>query len=229
MKRIAILQSNYIPWKGYFDLIASVDELIFYDDAQFTKNDWRNRNLIKTPHGPQWLSIPVGIDIHRSIQSVKIADASCGTAHWTRLCFNYRRARCFEEVSKWLQPLYCDAPWTWLSKTNQDLVKSICSALGIKTRFSSSSDYELPVGRTERLVSLCQQSGANVYVSGPGARAYLDVAAFREEDIDVSWFEYTGYPDYPQLWGEFVHEVSIVDLLFNCGSAARSFMKARDR
>jgi hypothetical protein len=225
MKRVAVLQSNYIPWKGYFDLIASVDEFIFYDDVQYTKNDWRNRNLIKTPQGPQWLSIPVGAAIHRSINEVEIHDAQCGSIHWKRLCANYARAACFREMANWLEPIYCDAPWSMLSDVNRRLVTAICGFLAIDTRLSDSADFAATGDRNQRLLSLCEKSGADVYVSGPAARSYLDVSAFERASVEVAWFDYSGYPTYRQLWGDFVHGVSILDLLFNCGADARRFMK----
>ena len=225
MKRVAILQSSYIPWAGYFDLIASVDEFVFYDDVQYTSRDWRNRNRIKTPQGVLWLTIPVGDSIHRRICDVAIRDPGCGNAHWQRLRANYTRARCFDEVAPWLLPLYCEAQWSSLSAVNERLVRSICSQLGVSTRFSRSTDYLLEEGRSERLVSICQQAGASTYVSGPSARAYLDVPAFERANIEVSWFEYPAYPEYPQLWGAFVSQLSILDLLFNCGTQARRYMR----
>ncbi len=224
MKRVAILQSNYIPWKGYFDLIASVDEFVFYDDVQYTKHDWRNRNRIKTPQGPQWLSIPVGAAIHRPIRSVEIPDPACGHRHWQRLLANYARAPYFDAIASWLEPLY-RAPWTHLSVVNQRLITAICRFLGIDTRLTDSAAYRLDGDRNERLVSLCVQTGANRYVSGPAAKGYLDVEAFGRRDIEVAWFDYAGYVPYRQLWGPFLHDVSIVDLLFNCGPDARRFMK----
>lgn len=225
MKRVAILQSNYIPWKGYFDLIAAVDEFIFYDDVQYTKGDWRNRNRIKTPHGPQWLTIPVGDSLARRIRDVAIADPACGRAHWKRLALNYGRAPHFASVARWLEPHYVDAPWTSLSPVNHRLVGAICGALGIATVRSASWDYVLEGDRNARLVSLCTQAEADVYVSGPSARGYLDVEAFDRAGIAVEWFAYDGYPEYPQLWGPFVHDVSIVDLLFQCGEQAPCFMR----
>jgi hypothetical protein len=225
MKRVAILQSNFIPWRGYFDLIAAVDEFIFYDDAQYTKNDWRNRNRIKTPQGAQWLTIPVGDAIHRPIRAVEVVVPDCGAAHWKRLVANYRRARHFDGVAAWLQPLYDGETWSMLSIVNQRLVAAICDALGIRTRLARSSDYVLAGDRNERLVALCVQAGATVYLSGPAARSYLDEAAFASAGIEVRWFDYAGYREYPQLWGSFVPDVSIVDLLFNCGRDARAFMK----
>jgi len=114
MKKVAIVQSNYIPWKGYFDLIASVDEFILYDDVQFTKNDWRNRNRIKTPRGVEWLSIPVGKDINRRIRDVKINDLSWQKKHWMTLSGNYKRSAKFKEVAEFLEPLYLQKKFSYL-------------------------------------------------------------------------------------------------------------------
>lgn len=225
MKKVAILQSNYIPWKGYFDMIAGVDEFILYDDMQFTKNDWRNRNQIKTPNGLLWLTVPVGQDISRRIRDVLIPDNGWQERHWKSLFSNYARARCFDEVAAWLEPLYLGKPFKTLSGLNRTLIEAVCGYLGISTIISNSWDYDLGEGKTERLVRLCQQAGAGVYLSGPAARAYLDERLFNEAGIEVRWFDYSGYPSYPQLWGEFVHGVSIFDLLFNCGKSSPEYMK----
>jgi hypothetical protein len=223
-RRVAILQSNYIPWKGYFDLIASVDEFILYDDVQFTKNDWRNRNVIKTPAGLQWLSIPAGQDISRRIRDVGIADARWRRTHWKTLQANYARAACFAEAAAVLEPLY-DRAETQLSAINRAFLEGICGFLGIGTKIAYSWDYALEGDRNERLVSLCRQTGATTYVSGPAARAYLQPELFARAGVAVEWFDYVGYEPYPQLWGEFAHGVSIVDLLFNCGAQAPRYMK----
>jgi hypothetical protein len=224
-KRIAIVQSNYIPWKGYFDLIAAVDEFILYDDAQFTKNDWRNRNRIKTPAGPAWLSIPVGPAIHRRIRDVAVVGTDWRTRHWKTLQANYGRAPGFSETADWLEPIYLAGGETALSAINRRFIEAICARLDIRTRISWSWDYRLDGDRVERLAGLCEQAGADAYLSGPAARQYLDEEVFRRRGITVGWFDYAGYPTYPQLWGDFCHEVSVLDLLFNCGSQARRYMK----
>ena len=224
-KRIAILQSNYIPWKGYFDLIAAVDEFIFYDDVQFTKNDWRNRNKIKTQNGLAWLSVPVGQNIKRLIKEVRLGDARWQEKHWSTLCHNYKRAACFESIATRLEPLYLNGNYQTLSELNRTLVEFICKELGITTRLSWSWDYKLEGGKSERLVNLCEQTGASEYVSGPSAKNYLDEAAFHERSIAVTYFDYNGYPEYPQLWSGFEHGVSVLDLLFNCGPASPKYLK----
>ena len=224
VKTIAVLQSNYIPWKGYFDIIAAVDEFILYDEMQFTKNDWRNRNMIKTPQGTQWLSIPVGQDIRRRICDVPLPGGNWRKKHWKTLAQNYARAPFFAETAAWLEPLYNERHAT-LSELNRRFIEKICGVLGIASRIGDSAEYTLGTGKTERLVNLCLQAGASEYLSGMAAKQYLDERLFAEQGIAVSWMSYQGYPEYPQLWGAFVHQVSILDLLFNCGKEAPRFMR----
>lgn len=225
MKSIAILQSNYIPWKGYFDLIASVDEFVLYDDMQFTKNDWRNRNKIKTPSGLQWISVPVGKNISRRIRDVAIVDHAWQAMHWKTIVSNYSRARCYDVAAELLERHYLRERHDNLSALNRTMIAAILEFLGISTKLSNSWEYDLVGNRVEKLVNICLQAGATTYVSGPSAREYIDEGLFAKSGIAVKWFDYTGYPDYPQLWGPFVHEVSIVDLLFNCGKDSGRFMK----
>jgi hypothetical protein len=225
MKKIAILQSNYIPWKGYFDMIAAVDEFILYDDVQFTKNDWRNRNRIKTPKGLEWLSIPVGPDIGRRIRDVELPDLRWQEKHWKTLQANYGRARHFAEVAAVFEPLYLQRSHSRLSALNRELIEAVCGYLGISTKISNSWDYDLIEGKTDRLIALAAQARAGEYVSGPSARSYVDEAAFAAHGIKLTWFDYTGYSEYPQLWGAFSHEVTILDLLFNCGRDAARHMR----
>lgn len=225
MKKVAILQSNYIPWKGYFDMIAAVDEFILYDDMQFTKNDWRNRNKIKTPNGVEWLTVPVGQDINRRIRDVVIPDDRWQKKHWRTLEANYRRATHFEEIAAWLAPMYLEETYTHLSALNRAFIVAACNYLGINTKISNSWDYLLIEGKTERLLDLCKQAGGTEYISGPAAKDYIDESLFDELDIKLTWFDYAGYPEYPQLWGEFTHGVTILDLLFSCGKDSPKFMK----
>jgi hypothetical protein len=225
LKKVAILQSSYIPWKGYFDMIAAVDEFIIYDDMQFTKNDWRNRNKIKTPNGVEWLSVPVGQDISRRIRDVVIPDSRWQKKHWRTLEANYRRTPHFEEIAAWLAPLYLDENHINLSKLNRKLIETVCNYLGIKTKISNSWDYQLIEGKTERLLDLCKQADCYEYISGPAAKEYIQEQYFEESGIKLTWFDYAGYSEYPQLWGEFIHGVTILDLLFNCGKEAHKFMR----
>lgn len=227
MKKIAILQSNYIPWKGYFDMIASVDEFILYDDMQYTRRDWRNRNQIKTPNGVQWLTVPVNAKgkYNQKIINTEIMGTDWAAVHWKSLSSNYGRAPYFDEVADWLNPLYLDKTYTHISQLNRQLIESVCSYLGINTTIRSSGDFTLAEGKTERLVDLCKQVDGTEYISGPAAKDYIEEELFCKQDIKLTWFDYSGYHEYPQLWGDFVHGVTILDLLFNCGKDARLYMK----
>lgn len=227
MKRVAILQSNYVPWKGYFDMIAAADEFILYDDMQYTRRDWRNRNQIKTPHGVQWLTVPVKVKGRylQAIRETEIDGHAWTKAHLKSLQQNYRRSKCFDEIVRLLEPLYHQHAITHLSDLNHAFIKAICDYLGIRTRISNSWDYTLAEGKTERLVNLCVQAGGSEYISGPSATNYINEQAFAGSGIKLTWFNYNDYPEYPQLWGQFTHQVSILDLLFNCGKNASQYMK----
>lgn len=227
MKKVAILQSNYIPWKGYFDMIAAVDEFILYDDMQYTKNDWRNRNRIKTPQGPLWLTIPIKTKglFGQTIREAEVQDPSWAADHWKALHTNYRRASCYDEIASWLEPIYINDPPTLLSPLNRRLIEAITSYLGIKTVITNSWDYSLNGDKSERVADICAQAGGSEYISGPAAKGYLNESDFSARGIKVTWFDYTGYPEYPQLWSGFTHEVSVLDLLFNCGKDAGNYMK----
>ena len=228
MKRIAISQSNYIPWKGYFDLIDSVDEFVLYDDMQFTRRDWRNRNQIKTPGGLKWLTIPVEIKgkFHQRINETRVSDLGWPRAHWRALELNYRRSAHFDEFRDRVHELYFGCVSAGLSEINLYFLQVINGWLGIRTPLRRSSDYRLEGERSERLLSICRQAGATVYYSGPAARDYLDTAVFATAGVEVVWMDYSGYPTYRQLHGEFQHGVSILDLLFNEGVNSRKFMKS---
>ena len=227
MKKVAILQSNYIPWKGYFDLIAAVDEFILYDDMQFTRRDWRNRNQIKTPQGLQWLTVPVKVKgkYLQKIRETEIDPTNWATDHWKALTQNYQRAKCFNEIAAWLRPLYLEQSWLNISQLNRQLLEAVCRYLEISTVIRNSWDYTLVDGKSERLADLCQQAGATLYLTGPSAKNYLDEAVFANLGMHVQWFDYAGYTEYPQLWGPFEHGVTMLDLLFNCGADSRQYLK----
>lgn len=207
-------------------MIAAVDEFILYDDMQYTKRDWRNRNQIKTPQGVQWLTVPVRQkgEFYQTIRDTEIDGERWRSLHWKSLNANYRRAKHFAEVAALIEPLYQNSYRT-ISELNRAFIETICAYLGITTKISNSWDYQLIDGKTERLVNLCQQSGATEYISGPAAKDYIEEKYFMDAGIKLSWFNYSGYPEYPQQWGEFVHGVSILDLLFNCGKDSPQFMR----
>ena len=226
-KKVAILQSNYIPWKGNFDLINLVDEFILYDDVQFTNRDWRNRNIIKTRHGLKWLTISVSKKSPPpAIKEMTIADTRWAEKHWNTIVHSYARAPHFHEYKELFQRLYLLCKEQYLSRINFRFLKAICDILGIKTKLSWSMDYHLVDGKTERLVELCRQAGANTYLSGPAAKDYINHQLFQEAGIELRYLDYTGYPDYHQLFPPFEHAVSIIDLIFNEGPNATKYMKS---
>jgi hypothetical protein len=227
-KRVAIVQSCYIPWKGYFDLINSVDEFVLYDDRQFTRRDWRNRNRIKTPQGTQWLTIPVEVKgrYHQRIDQTVISEPDWADRHWKTLEHNYRAAPAFEVYGAEVEALYCGMIDRRLSIVNRTFLEALCGLLGIETRLSWSTDYQADGSKTERLVSLCRAAGGTTYLSGPSAREYMDEAFFDEAGIALEYFEYSGYPEYPQLHPPFDHAVTVLDLLFNTGAEAPQYLKS---
>jgi WbqC-like protein family len=225
-KTVAVVQSNYIPWKGYFDLIRRVDEFILYDDAQFTKRDWRNRNKIKTPAGPLWLSIPVEVKgkYLQAIKDTRVSDPTWAERHLKTIGANYARAPYYRHYKEVVEELFLQCRSASLSEINFRFLSRICELLAITTRLSWSMDYTLPEGRTERLVELCRQAGATEYLSGPSARGYIDASLFEAAGMTLTFMDYTGYPEYRQLHPPFDHYVSILDLLFNTGPDAASYM-----
>jgi WbqC-like protein family len=227
-RRVAILQSNYIPWKGYFDLINMVDEFILFDSAQYTRRDWRNRNRIKTPSGPAWLTIPVVVKGRylQTIQETEIEDRSWNERHWKTLVHNCARALYFDTYRDRFEELYLGCQEKLLSRINYRFLAAICEMLGIKTHLTWSMDYPQVEGKTQRLVEWCKQLEATEYLSGPAAKNYVDERLFAEAGITVRYMDYSGYPEYRQLYPPFDHAVSIVDLIFNEGPNATRYMKS---
>lgn len=227
-KTVAILQSNYIPWRGYFDLVNSVDQLILYDDMQYTRRDWRNRNAIKSPNGVIWLTIPVQVkgNYLQKIKDTVVADDKWPRDHWNAIVHNYSKADYFSEYRDLFQDLYLGSQEKFLSQINYRFTSAICRMLGIKTTISFSMDYDLTGDKTERLINLCKQTGSTDYLTGPAAKAYLDEELFAREDIAVSYIDYDRYPEYGQLYPPFEPLVSIVDLVFNQGPNATKYMKS---
>ena len=225
-KKIAILQSNYIPWKGYFDLISNVDEFILYDDVQYTKNDWRNRNKIKTPNGSIWLTIPVKHSTNQSIKEIIVNDQKWRIKHWKTIKQNYTKSKYFNDYKEIFEGLYLNSNHEFLSQINYLFLTTICRILKITTKISWSMDYDLTTGKTERLVDLCKQAGAQQYISGPSAKSYINEKIFKKENISLLYLDYSGYSEHRQLYPPFEHNVSIIDLLFNEGDNARWFLKS---
>jgi hypothetical protein len=227
--RVGIIQSNYIPWRGYFDFIDSVDVFVLLDDVQYTRRDWRNRNKIKTKDGLHWLTIPVNVKdkYTQAIQDVKVVDGSWAPEHLKALRHAYAKAPHFASEFPWVEDTYalCRNRQS-LSDINLAFLTAICGRLGVATPMRQSSEFDLHTGKSERLIGICRQLGADTYVSGPAARDYIDAVQWRDNGIEVLYKSYD-YPEYPQSHPPFEHGVTVLDLIFNTGPDARSLMKSR--
>jgi hypothetical protein len=224
--KVAIVQSNYIPWKGYFDLIRHVDHFVFFDDVQYTRRDWRNRNKIKTAQGLHWLTIPVKVkgEYLQLIRDTEVSDTAWRAAHWATIRNAYAKAPFFKQYQAAVEAMYVGGDDVKLSDINRKFAEKLCGLLGITTPFSWSWEHAQEGGRTEKLAAICAHLGATEYVSGPAAKSYMDEAVFTQKGMAVSYFDYSGYAAYPQMHGEFEHGVSVLDLIFNVGPDAIRYL-----
>jgi len=227
--KVAILQPNYIPWKGYFDIINMVDIFVIYDDVQYTIRDWRNRNKIKTKNGLIWLTIPTDGTQNMIIKDVKVVwDRKWNIKHWKNIVVNYSKTQYFKEYKDYFEELYLDLKDQYLWEIDLKFIELIAKILGINTKTILSSDlkYDRNLTKTERLIAILKDLNATSYLSGPSAKSYIDESLFKKENIELEWMDYSGYPEYPQLYPPFVHEVSVIDLIFNTGPNASKYMKS---
>jgi hypothetical protein len=227
-KILGIIQSNYIPWKGYFDIINLSNIFIIYDEVQYSKNTWRNRNKIKTPKNLQWLTIPVESKgkCDQKIRDVVVIDPKWNVKHWKSVIANYSKAKYFHDYKDRFEELYLGCNEKYLSLINYRFMVAICDMLGIRTKMTWDSEYDLKGGKTEKLAYLCRQTGTEVYLTGPTAKGYLDDELFEREGLKIDYMDYSGYPEYNQLYPPFEHQVSIIDLIFSEGPNAPRFMKS---
>lgn len=225
VKRVAVLQSSYIPWKGYFDIIHDVDTFVFYDDVQFTYQDWRSRNRIMANGAPLWMTVPTGSDIKRRIDEVRLPNAAWQRKHWSTLRHAYTKAPYFKQFSGLIEQLYLGREWSSLSEMNQHFTRVLAQEiLGIEVEFRNSTEFELQGSKLDRLLDLVRQSGATHYLSGPAARSYIDPIAFEQAGITLEYKDYSGYPEYRQQSDTFEHAVSVLDLIFNTGEKAPEYI-----
>jgi len=228
-RKVAIVQSSYIPWKGYFDIVGMVNLFVLLDDVQYTVRDWRSRNRIKTPNGSLWLTVPCGTHRHRLIHEVRLTDHAWQREHWEKISFCYKKARFFSAYRDFFQSLYLGRTWTNLSEMNQHMIRRIShDLLGMKTEFLDSRDLRCTGRKMQRILEILDKlGGVTEYLSGPSAREYLEPDEFRNRGIKLSFMDYSGYPEYPQLYSPpFVHEVSVIDLIFNVGPEAPKYLKS---
>lgn len=225
--KVASCQSNYLPWKGYFDMIARADLFIFYDDVQYTRHDWRNRNHIKTHEGLKWLTVPCHGHSDMRICDIQISGNRWQQKHWQTIVYTYKKAPYFEFYREWLKSVFLGRQWDNLSELNQYTTRYITkNILGISTQFDDSRNYPLTGKKLERTLSLADHiENLDELILGPAAQNYIDPAEFEKRNIKLTFMDYSGYPAYTQLHKPFVHEVSILDLIFNMGPHAPEYMK----
>ncbi len=229
MHRVGIIQSNYIPWRGYFDFIDSVDLFLILDDVEYpVGRSWRNRNQLKTESGLKWLTVPVksgsgGMPIDQVM--IGISDKSWKDAHRRLLIQFLGPAPFFKDAMEiWDEGIAHGD--TTISRLNIRLIKLICAYLEITTPIVMSRDYAVTGKKTKRLINLLKKVGATVYLSGPAAKGYLDENLFRQNGIRLEYKTYD-YRPYSQLWGEFVGSVSVLDLIANTGHKARQYLNSQ--
>lgn len=219
-----ILQPSYIPWRGYFDQISRADIFVFYDDVQYDKHGWRNRNQIRTAHGREWLTIPVHshdvIEKSLAINQVEIDwSKPWNAAHWKALTFAYGRAPYFRNYAPLLESFY-QRHDVFLADFTIDMTVAIAKEIGIlHTRFLRSSEMDLTGRKTDRLLQVLTRLGADHYISGPSARNYIEEEKLTSAGITLEFMDYN-YPEYPQLHQPFDPNLCILDLLFMTGPKA---------
>jgi len=224
--KVGMIQSNYIPWRGYFDFIDDCDLFVFYDDVQYTHRSWRNRNRIKTAAGAIWLSVPVIHDQGTLIQAARIDYSSRWLdKHVRSLTLAYQNAPYFDEYAGAFFEILRARPDT-ISELNVRICRWGMSQFDIRTQTRMSSEFGAQGDKFERPLRILQQLAATSYLAGPTAKPYTDVERFRSAGIALEFKSYD-YPEYPQLWGAFEPDVSFLDLLFNCGPDARHYLKSR--
>lgn len=229
-KSIAILQSNYIPWKGYFDLIAAVDEFLIFDEVQYTRRDWRNRNKVVVQGMVKWLTIPVKTkgQFFGPIEEIETDGPGWAEQHWKTITHAYRRAAYFADYQAVLEAAYQRAAGlVRLTEINELFLRTITGLLGIETPITRANvvprTTQLP---TDRLVEICLGRQATEYVSGPAARAYIETEKFSNAQVALRYADYSGYPVYEQHATAFEHGVSVLDVLMHCGPATRGHLKS---
>ena len=222
---VVVLQPGYLPWLGFFDQVRRADVFVYYDDVQYDKHGWRNRNRIKTQHGPLWLTVPVrhsGLDCPKILDVVIDDRTAWARKHVASIRQAYARAPHLTRYLPELEELL-ERRWERLVDLDIALADVMCRWLGLSRRMERSSLLGIDGERSERLVRLCQHLGARTYVSGDAARTYLDLTLFETAGIRVEWQAFQ-HPVYQQLHGEFVPFLSAIDLVLNCGDRARAVL-----
>jgi WbqC-like protein family len=218
---VVVLQPGYLPWLGFFDQLRRADIFVYYDDVQYDKHGWRNRNRIKTQSGPLWLTVPVrhaGRDCPRILDVEIDARTPWARKHVASIRQAYARAPFLARYLSSLEELL-HQKWERVVDLDLQCAATMADWFGLRRRVERSSALGVEGDRSGRLVNICRRLGATKYVSGDSAKDYLDVGLFERHGIQVQWQQYV-HPSYPQLHGEFVPYLSALDLLLNCGDEA---------
>ncbi len=208
-------QPNYLPWIGFFDKIKRSDLFIVEDNLQYVKREFQNRNQIKTPTEVRWLTVPVECEYQAPINKVQVSkkgEPDWANRHWLSLKYNYSKAPYWKKYCNFFEDAY-SREWEYLIDLNLHLIKGIMDFLNIKTPLVMASSLNVSGKNSELVLSQCKKLNADTYLSGNGARQYLNVQIFENEKIKVVFQDFK-HPTYPQLYGEFVPNLSIVDYLF---------------
>lgn len=213
----AIHQPQFMPWLGYFDKIVRSDIFVFLDNVQFKKNEFQNRNKIKTAQGWMWLTVPVLYKYPEHIDEVQINNRiDWRKKHVRTLKINYAKTPYFYDLSPEVEQFYV-GDWEFIAEANRESVLMLLRMLGADTKTEVASSLgDLPEEPSERLAAICVSVGADTYLSGAGGRAYVDLEPFNKKGIKVV-FQNFKHPVYLQLYGDFIPNLSLLDLLFNCG------------
>jgi len=217
--KLVILQPGYLPWLGFFDQMAQSDIFVFYDDVQYDKHGWRNRNRIKTSQGPQWLTVPV-LTKNKKLPLIKDVKIDNSTTYWRynhlqSIKQNYSRTPYFELLFPDLDKIYLQQ-WEYIIDLDTQLIDLILKMLGLNRRIEFSSHLLIKGTKTEKLINFCKYFKVDEYLTGNAAKDYLLEGRFSEEGIKLTYHNYN-HPKYEQLYGDFIPYLSIIDLLFNKG------------
>lgn len=221
---VSVHQPQFFPWLGYFDKINKADIFVLLDNVQYKKNEWQNRNKIKTQNGSQWLTVPVNYKFPQKMNEVTLdQNPKWKRKHLNGIKTNYSKAPFFSEYFEIVEKIYSE-PSSSISEFNIFLVKEICKILGIKTPLHTASKMgNFTESPDERLIEICQHFGSKKYLAGEGGKGYMNFDKFKNAEVEVIFQSYT-HPTYPQLFGEFLNGMCILDLIFNCGEKSLSIL-----
>lgn len=223
---VTIHQPQFMPWIGYFDKMDQADIFVYLDNVQFKKNEWQNRNRLKTSQGWQWLTVPVLQKFPQDICEVEINNqVQWREKHLNALFTNYSRSPYFKQYWSMIKEYY-EGGWKKLVDLNINSIEMLKKLMGLNVKTILASQLRTGASSTQRLVEICKELGADTYISGPDGIKYMDIKLFEKNDIEVVFHDFH-HPVYPQLYGDFVSHLSTVDLLFNCGPRSLEIIRSK--